>query len=101
MLCSRGVAQLGSASVLGAESPRFKSGRPDFNTHISLEFTSSGIYLLMPSRSSHCVCLSLIHTSHAPTSAALASTFCYTQCPLKKVTKFFSVCSRLSNLFPL
>ena len=25
----RGVAQLGSASVLGAESPRFKSGRPD------------------------------------------------------------------------
>ena len=25
----RGVAQLGSASVLGAEGPRFKSGRPD------------------------------------------------------------------------
>jgi hypothetical protein len=25
----RGVAQPGSASVLGAESPRFKSGRPD------------------------------------------------------------------------
>src|SRR5262245_33068019 len=29
MPANRGVAQLGSASVLGAESPRFKSGRPD------------------------------------------------------------------------
>ena len=26
---TRGVAQPGSASVLGAEGPRFKSGRPD------------------------------------------------------------------------
>ncbi len=26
---NRGVAQLGSASALGAEGPRFKSGRPD------------------------------------------------------------------------
>lgn len=29
----RGVAQLGSASVLGAEGPRFKSGRPDKKTN--------------------------------------------------------------------